>query len=228
MKTSKESGIAIWYILVGIALFAALSYSFVRSVSQSQDNTSEEQARIIATEILQYAKTLEQALQRLTMINGCSENDISFYSSEWDTPSNYDNTNTPFASGDFNCHVFHRDGGGISWKAPKGNDESDYVFTGRLRITNVGDDNLAELMIILPNIDIGVCKAINRILDKDFSNNPPQDAANANYAGFYFNGAYLPGNQLNGEVTGHTTGCFEGDSSPSSGTYHFFHALIVR
>ena len=150
MNSSKESGVAIWYILAGIVLFAALSYSFARSVNDSQSNTSKEQSRIAATELLAYAKSIEQAVQRLLTVNGCSENDISFYSDKWDTPADYDNPNTPFASGDFNCHVFHPNGAGATWKQPKGNDGSDYIYTGRLRVTDIGDNNLSELLPI-PN-----------------------------------------------------------------------------
>ncbi len=116
MNSSKESGVAIWYILAGVALFGALSYSFVRSVNDSQSNVSKEQSKIIANEILSYAKSVEQGVQRLMTVNRCSENEISFYSDKWDTPADYDNVNTPFASGDFNCHVFHPEGAGVTWQ----------------------------------------------------------------------------------------------------------------
>ena len=228
MNSSKESGVAIWYILIGIILFAALSFSFVRSISQSQTNTSQEQGRIIANEILQYAKSIEQTVQRLRLVNGCSENDISFYSDEWSVPANYDNANTPNAGGDYNCHVFHREGGGINWKDASGNDGSEYVFAGRLRVNNVGDSLLSDLLIVLPNVELAVCEQMNVILGSNFANNPPQDAANANYAGFFFQGTFTSGNLLNGDVDGYPTACFEGGASPAPGTYHFYHTLLIR
>ena len=233
MYRHKESGLAMWYILAGVVLLAAVTFTFMRSMNTGTSTATIEKSRIVALKILRYAESLEQGVQELLLVNGCSERDISFYSVRWNTPADYDNTNTPEAAGDFNCHVFHPEGAGRSFQLPQGNDGSEYVVIGRLQVAGVGTDPApagSELLLILPNVDLGVCLAINRLLEvENPGGDPPQDAGGANYGPPYFNGSFGGGNQINGsELAGLKSACFEGDSSPPSGTYHFYHTLIAR
>lgn len=225
MNSSKESGVAIWYVLAGIVLFAALSYSFARSVSQSQSNTNTEQARIIANEILGYAETLRQATQRLITVNGCSENDISFYSEKWNTPVNYDNVNTPFAAGDFECHVFQRDGGGIGYK-----DHADLKAGGNLLITS--DCGVAgigtgapEIVMLMRNVPLSVCKAVNRIVGVDMpSDEPSVQPYSCNYNS-HTDGTFVTAGTLAG-ASREPTACLEGSGGQQPAGQYFIYSVI--
>lgn len=163
MKIHKESGVVIWYILAGVALFAALSFTFMRSANQSSGSMSKEQARIASSEILRYGESLKQAVQNLRLVAGCSENDLSFYTSGWATPSDYDNANNLFAGGNFDCFVFQKFGGGQSWSKLNnltltGLSEGSYI-TSAFAIEDIG--TAAPDLLLMVRASPEVCTAVN-------------------------------------------------------------------
>lgn len=222
---------AIWYILAGIVLFSALTFSFMRSASNSGSASTKGQVRVMANDILRYAKSVEQGVQQLRMVHGCGENDISFYSDYWSTPGDYDNTRTPVSENNFNCHVFNPEGAGINFEAPPrgANEGSEYVITGDLAVQDVGGAN-SELLLILPNVKETICLEINKQVGiPPVSEDPPADAGDATYSGFYFTGGFTNNEAVNASAfSRERTGCFEGSGNPASGTYHFYHTLFAR
>ena len=74
----KQNGNALWFILLAIALLGLLTAVMTRSSGTDNDTGSYEKNQIAANEILQYAKSIENAVQNL-LARGCSENDISFW-----------------------------------------------------------------------------------------------------------------------------------------------------
>ena len=109
LRTS-ESGNVFILILLGVFLFGALMYSFSRSANQGAGNLSKQQAKIAAQEILNYARLVEGAVDRVRR-NGCSESEISF---ENDVVTGYTNPNAPT---DKSCHIFDDEGGKVSYPA---------------------------------------------------------------------------------------------------------------
>ena len=171
-ECGKESGVAIFYILMGVILFATLTYSFVRSVNQTQSGNNKEQARVAANDVMREMKSIEQAIQKLRIVNNCSENEISFYSSEWATPADYDNTNSLNAAGDFNCFVYKSDGGGVSFSdyadsTLNGLSEGIY-FSGSFAVEEVGT-SAPELMIFI-RVGEQACTQINLQANIDSNN----------------------------------------------------------
>lgn len=161
----KERGIAIWYILVGIILFAAVSFSFMRGVGTSSGSANKEQVKIQTDQLIRYAKSLEQAVTKLRLNNGCGENDISFYSTKWATPADYDNTNTPVADADFNCHVFNQNGGGQNWRELnklllEGENDNIYITTD-FAIQDVG--TAEPELLFMERVSADECAKINAI-----------------------------------------------------------------
>ncbi|MEM6781224.1 MAG: hypothetical protein AAF569_05125, partial [Pseudomonadota bacterium] len=75
MKRS-ENGSAIFYILIAIVLLAALTYSFTQSTRTSGDNLTDQQASLIASEIIEYGNTITNAVQKLKL-RGCADDEIS-------------------------------------------------------------------------------------------------------------------------------------------------------
>lgn len=236
-----QSGNALWFILIAIGLLGLLTITFSRS-SKNNDSGDYEQTQIAASEILRYAKSLENAVQTL-LAKGCSENEISF---ENNVVAGYTNSNSPAEN---SCHVFRSAGAGMTYQEPKDQwlDSSqtassgygEWFFSGQSRVIEVGTDctssapQCRELSIVLPFLDLDICLSINTQNDiNNPSDEPPQDSGTAftyddthKFTGtnFFGNAINPTGNQLHGKYHG----CFKGDSDPSGG-YHFYKVLHAR
>jgi hypothetical protein len=112
-SSPKSRGNALFIILITVALFAALSYVVAQSFRGGTTTISDEQARVMAAEILRYHDSVKNAVSKLTF-DGCSESELDFTVPEWTrvngTLSNAANTNAP---GDSSCSIFHVLGGGV-------------------------------------------------------------------------------------------------------------------
>jgi len=233
----RQSGNVFIIILVGIALFAALSMVVSRSMqSSSSTKMSERELDLIASEILDYGQTLARAVDRVRR-KGCSENDISFAN---DIVSGYEHT--PVVED--KCRVFHPDGGGASWRSPPSrvSDGSEWSFyanrVGSFNgVENFGTSN-PDLVVLLKNFDRGVCEFINNKVNQSLSDIWESGGAH-NGGGVIdtiFVGDYNPvglGNGINGaptSVSAPETGCFC-DGNPTctgTSTFYFYHMLLVR
>lgn len=105
----ENKGNVLFLILIAVALFAALSYAVTQSSKTGGDSIGKDKAKLIAAQIMQYASSIEQAIVRIMLINGCSDTTISF-----DNPFvGYNNASSP---ADKRCHVFDANGGGVSYQ----------------------------------------------------------------------------------------------------------------
>ena len=80
MKTNKEqeSGNALIYVLIAIALFAALSFTLARQSDTGEAGTlSDERAELYATQIISYAAQTKSALDQMLFI-GTDIDDLDF------------------------------------------------------------------------------------------------------------------------------------------------------
>ena len=111
MKTNKEhrqkeSGNALIYVLIAIALFAALSFTLSRQTDTGEAGTlSDERAELYATQIISYAAQAKSAIDQM-IFSGARINDLDFI-----PPSNVN-----FNGGtqkDRTNRVFHPEGGGL-------------------------------------------------------------------------------------------------------------------
>jgi len=107
----SQRGNAVILILIGVVLFGALAYTFMRGAKQGQGNMSAQQAKITAQKILDYAQTTERAVTKV-MGKGCSETQISFEDATYNAPYMV-NGATP---SDGSCKIFHANGGGITYQ----------------------------------------------------------------------------------------------------------------
>lgn len=128
MQPNSQSGNILIYVLVGIVLFAAVMFAVSRGGGNAGSLGSKGNVKLQAQQILDYARSIETAVQKLLM-KGCSENEISFENSE---VSGYENPNSP-AAGDKRCWVFHSAGGNVRWGKPpaQSNNGSDFIFPAR-------------------------------------------------------------------------------------------------
>jgi hypothetical protein len=97
--SSRESGNVFFFIILGIVLFAALSYTVVNtSDGGSTSLLTENQAKLSQGEIDAYYADMRAGLTQL-QLEGCSSIDYT-------PPADQ-------VAGDKSCHLFHPDGGGV-------------------------------------------------------------------------------------------------------------------
>lgn len=229
------------FILVAIVLFAALSFAVSDMMRGGSGNEiNEERAKILASDILDYARALRQGVQNMRISNGCADTAISF-----DTPSliGYANgTNTA-------CQLFNASGGGVNYVAPHKDVlavvtpvpdlYNQWYFTGGVCAVGLGvtpsgcsTEAQRDIVAFLPYVNRSVCIAINNSLRvNNPGGNPPIESTHA----WPTDNAKFTGNFTNGNIllerNGQMAGCFQGSgptNTPPSGTYHFFQVLLVR
>ena len=201
-KVNKQNGNALFLILIAVALFAALSYAVTQS-GRSGGGINREQATIDAANMIQYAGQIQQAIYRLKLINGCTENTISVEG----VPDKAGTSINASAPADKSCHIFDPEGGGVSpikfnarsfiipasagwtsnyaawWKM------GDTSFNPHEIVPNVGTAN-AELLFQIFPLSLEVCTEINRKLSINAPTfSPPAGNIYISYffEGFYFN-----------------------------------------
>ncbi len=176
-----------FYILLAVALIAALTYAVNRNSRTSGDVLTSDKARLAAQEIISFSETVSKAVDKLRL-RGISETQIDF---ENTIVSDYSNAACSAAS----CRVFAIGGGNINYTIP---DQSwlnsaysaqgtygRWLITGALNI----DGSLSaspDLLLLLPYVSIDACEAMNTILGL----NPPTTADTFTAAPGYFTGGY--------------------------------------
>lgn len=235
---SRSRGNALVFILVAIALVAALTFSLMRSDATDADAIAPEQAKIMGGQILSQARSLEQAVKTL-QARGCGEGGISFENS---VIAGYANANAP---ADKSCHVFEREGTGLSWPlpSPHANDGSPWRILGGNAVGGVSqlDDpsgctaGCIDPMAVLPNVTLTVCQQLNAL--SGFAATPPVDTGDFDGtskmtdAGFNATATGESVSAAGGGLTGRRSGCFQAtavNGVPVAGAYWFYHVLIVR
>lgn len=225
-------------ILIAVILFGALSYTVANMMrGGNAEVIGQEQANLLADEILAQGQQFRHAVQDMRISNACDDDEISF---ENPVVAGYTNgTNT-------DCQIFNSDGGGMNYIAPVADwldsgqsgqtSYGQWVLTGFDRVPDVGTTASApddkELILKLPYVKKIVCEAINEKAGvTNPSGNPPQESG-AHDISTKFTGSYGSGaDELDtggGEIDSHLAGCVEGNTSPPSGTYHFYQVLLAR
>ncbi|MEQ8403606.1 MAG: hypothetical protein RKE49_00815 [Oceanicaulis sp.] len=218
-----RSGNVLFLILLAVALFAALSYAVTQSSRSGGKDISEEDARLAASQIIQYATLIEQTVTRLRLSNGCRDTQISFAADSdgdgnwFDADDDYHNPNAP---SDFSCHVFHTNGGAVPRIQPSeskldtaqstGEGFGD-VFFGPMRVRYIGtfeangycgSADCVDLAYFFPYLKQEVCIQINDMLgvSGDPSTQPNEDSGpntfqeSQRFVGTYF----LPHSDIDG------------------------------
>ncbi len=230
MDRVTEKGSILVYILLAVALFAALSYA-VSNMMRGNVEIGRENRAVLANDILGYARSVKETVQTLRITEQCSDTQISFERSPFDgSDTNYENAAAP---SDFSCHVFHPQGGGLGSATPMAKVSAfDYVYTGDLAVSDVGSNAGAELSFIVRDIDAEICSEINEKLGLQV---PQTDiATSANFYNTTFQGTYsLSSSVGDGIGTGDAmynaqlSGCFY-ENNVTAGEHFFYQVLIPR
>ena len=208
-------------VLIGVILFSALAYTFMRSGRQGISNVSSQESAMISGDIIAYAVSVERGVSRMRM-KGVSEFDLDFVGAG----ATYDNTNCSEAK----CEVFSAQGGQQAWQATvnKANDATPWQFTGAVSVADVGNDDgdakSSELIMALSNINFAICMDINRKLGiENPSDEPPVSSGSPDFSTAY-TGTFSAGSDIGGtELDGKRAACFE-----NGGSYYFYQVLLAR
>ncbi len=244
---NPQSGNALWFILLAVALLAALTATISRSSDTAEQSGNIERYRIDASDIMRHTNGIKEAVNAMRL-RGLSENRISFENNF--TTADYTNAN---AAGCSDCLLYGSAGGGASYRVPNstwldsaqsGNTHyGDWYIPVQVCVPEIGrggagcgsdTTNNEELIMVLPWVKAGLCSEINSMLGvTTVGDPPPQVTGDAFVAGYpVFTGSLSGegGEIIDGAdaLEGVEAGCFEGNGTPPAGTYHFYQVLIKR
>lgn len=246
----NAAGNIIFIILIAIALFGGLSFALTKGFQGANETRiTKQQAKAAATAIIKYGTDIQLAISRMQLNNDCSEEQISFERAPFDgSDTLYVNPNSPT---DFSCHVFHPNGGGISYQVPSKDwlddaqsaqgDFGYQVFVSEC-VNSIGssgtgtscnaegnDVPYSELVFFTPYLKLDICNSINKLLGYDEST-PLKDNSTL-WADLYkFKGTFRTSVVAIGPDgwQGTMNRCLEGDVNPPAGTYHYYQVLVPR
>lgn len=244
MKDNKaQSGNVIFYILIAVALLAALSFTVAGSLRGGTGQITGEKAALEATALIEYGNVVSGAVAQLRL-RGYQDTEISF-----DQPVVSGYTNAACASGA--CKVFELAGAGVTYQPPKA-DWLEAAQAGQARFGEVyitgstaalgAGTSADDLVMLIPYVKQEICAAVNKKLGilppssvTPAETNGPA-AMNAKFTGVYdtvadtaIAGSATPGNAtiLMAKMAGCTEGS-GGGGNPPAGTYHFYQVLLAR
>lgn len=238
----SERGNAVIYILLTVALFAALAYVFMRGGQQGQGNMTSQRARIGAQEILSYAKMIEKRVDSLRT-KGCSESQINFANTVWlkaNGTAFHDIGSNANAPVDGSCDVFgtalaaqevREEYTDLFGYAPAGGDEAaGSMLIKAMKFPQVGDANAFDIYLYIPWISDMVCMEMNNILNipNTATTAPTHSGADT---GFIYHGAMSGTSDFiddSGDLTGKTAFCSRGVTGTGDTINRYFQVLIIR
>lgn len=242
-----ESGNVLWFILLAIALLAALTITITHFSDTTHQTGNREMARVQASQILRTAKGWQEAINQMQG-REVSANDIDF-----DDPglSGYANPNCTSDA----CKLFKPGGGGQTYAPPDTGwlDASQaarpsygqWIFTGKLCVQGVGDVTEAiggncaangsaaddELTVLLPYVTMSVCQELNTLLGLAGPGaTPPMNTDNP-LAATRFTGVFADGVNIvagNAQLYQRPAGCLQNAGGGIAQTYTFYDVLIAR
>lgn len=169
-RALSNAGNALFLILIAVALFAALAYAVTQS-GRGSGSVNREQMEIDAARLISYSGAINQAIQRLLLVGGCTPLTLNI-----DHPTFGEDN--PAAPSDGSCDLFDPVGGGVPFtRLPESLfdtslawDEQGYAwFNPWNRVNGVGThDNgvdSVDLLLTFGPMKEEACRAINRRLN---------------------------------------------------------------
>lgn len=163
----RQSGNALFLILIAVALFAALSYAITNS-GRGSGSIERETLEIETAKIMQMFSMVDATVQRWTLANGWNINNIDFY-----TPDMTSGIGDTSGCTDDECNVFHSSGAGIDPYLPFelrskpatgscSTISTDPAPPGMFVISILGHgSDLSELIMYYNCVDLDLCERIN-------------------------------------------------------------------
>ncbi len=225
---TSERGNVLFLILIAVALFAALSYAVTSSQRTSEDTGSGDKARLKATEIIQFATAIQNAVLRLKM-SGCDDTQLSFYHASQSTGYEYDNPNSP---GNHRCDIFHPSGGNISYRKA-GGDINYYYWSAGDMLGGIGTSTRPEILMTVGLRDARICEAINKGLGLA---SPETSGYTNQFMGTDYRGVFNNYYTLHGGTSSPlhavSSACLKslagGRPESWGSTYFYYHVIVAR
>ena len=246
-KSAERGSVIIW-ILVCVAMFAALSFTVANMMRGGGSNMTQELLRTHAAEIISYGEGVRRAVQTVR-VSGTNLSAVSF---ENNFVSGYENNNC----GDDTCRIFHPAGGGVSYVEPMpewldiSKDGEEYYREWHIApdscVPNVGTGDATcggdstdneELILFMPYVKKPLCVEINRQASITNTNGePPQDSGCpwSSSAQNRFNGSFIDAQAVTSAppeiLAGRQNGCFKmgacGTYPPN--VYVYYQVVVAR
>ena len=245
----SQSGNALFLVLIAIVLFGYLSFTFTQNTRSNSSDLTKEKTQLLVSEITSYAQQVRSGVQSL-LISGCLETEINF-----DNPivAGYTNASAPL---DGSCDVFGRNGANLNYQRPNTNaldiNQSAHTLYGQwffpegtcVKGLGTGSDTCwtdsdntnEDLVLVLPFVSRATCIALNNAHGIGTPDAAPPEDTGRMWPDSHpkFTGTFIDGNRIDSEnsiasdIIGKPSGCVEGDTNPSAGTYHYYISLITR
>jgi len=225
-----EHGNVLFYILIAVVAFAALSFAVSQSSRESASTINNEKADLAATELLDYVTALRSAVQNMA-IQGVKQNQICFdnvlfgadyYYTACDTAKN---------------KVFSNNGGNAPAPRKVANDilqtslagSPNYAiwsFPNGIQVKAVGQDcagNAAcnDLMAMVEPLSDTVCKNINRKMGVSVPETIPTNLTPITSSPY--KGSFTIGTEITAaNLVGKRTGCFRNNDG-----HNVFYAVLI-
>ena len=242
---NRQKGNAIFIILIGIALFAALSYAVTQSIRGESDSGAKEKTDIEATALLASANGIATAIKAMIAVNNCKDTEINFYVPNLAYASQFSNASAP---SDKSCNVFALEGGGLGFTKPNKNifDQDfssssagwDWLFEGSRCIWGAGTGPTActvatqsDLVAFLPYIKKDICQAINKKYDivQSGYDVPAEGFSTERFNGTYiYNGGIIGASATATSLRNKLAGCFRSTTGGTKDSYVFYYTLLTR
>lgn len=229
----NESGSAIFYVLIAVSLLGALIFAVSNSSRDSTKHLSEDKARLIATDLIEYSNTVANGVAQIRL-RGVADTSLCFDDPQW--PADYNHAGCT----DDRNKIFHVSGAGVVWSKAK-NEAMDsaatpdelWHFYGNNEIDQVGTTcgaaNCADLIMVADELLPEICIELNNKLGvTNPSGAPPTDTA---FNETLYKGAYGFNNVIGDEgggvyLRGKTSACFQKTGAPAE--YVFYKVLVAR
>lgn len=236
----RQRGSAIIYVFAGIILFGALAFSFSRGFKGNITDTDEKTARIGASEVIDYVRSIDRAVNKM-LLNSVSENDLGFTNDITTLAA----SGATIYSGNANCsvtscEVFSPEGGKVKARLPSstylidngtlasGSPMAGAIYPNVVEIQDLGTA-AGDLVISVYGLKKNVCKIINESFGITNPNDaPPSEDATA--AGDQYKGSFTTSTTIGdgvADLAERTDFCYkQSGSSPEMFVYQ--HVLIIR
>ncbi len=230
----NERGNVMAYIFFAVILLAALSFAVSRSSRSGGNAISEERARLLASEIIEYSNIVSSGISQMRL-RGVDESELCFDDPSWPAAT----YNHAGCADDFN-KLFHLTGAGLSYTTPRNEfmasspaPDNLWHFYGNNEISNIGTTcgaaACADLIFVVDELDQTLCIKINDLLGiTNPLGVPPTDS---NLGETLYIGAFAADNVIGDEaggvnIEGKISACFEKTGLPAE--YVFYKVLIAR
>lgn len=229
-SNTAERGNVMFYILIAVALLAALIFAVAQSGRGNIQQVNLERARLLGSDIIEYASAVSTAFAQLRL-RGCGLDEMNF---ENDIIAGYANGGAP---ADQTCNIFALPGGGLTFKRPDAEAVTAtgvHVFSAAAVLEQIGTtcatSGCSDLIMFTGPLSETVCAQINdRLGIGDAGDPPPEAAANVATLAKYTGAATYAstfGDDAPGLVfRGKSAACVE---DTGDGLFYFYKVLSPR